>query len=503
MPMIGAIDVGTNAMRMAIGFVDGDRRVHVVEDHREPVRLGAEVFSGGNISSDTGWRAVRALKKFRERLDRHGVEHVRAVATSALREARNRGRFLERAARFAGIRLSVIGGEEEARLVHLAVAERVNLKKKLALLIDVGGGSVEISLVNKKRILAAESFKMGAVRLLQILEEKKQGEEDFFKMVQEYVEPALKRFRRAIGKKKIDCCIGVGGNIETLGYLKKKILNGDDNGSVSRREIEVILKRLEALTVEERMRRLFLRPDRADVIVPAAIVLHQVLKESGVSRALIPGVGLKEGILIDLIPEAYEERVELHRDQVLTSALQLGQKYAFDERHAKTVAGFAARLFDSTRRLHGLSEEDRLLLEVAAFLHDVGQYVGASGHHKHTFYILQSSPLIGLNPVQKLVVANAARYHRKSLPSLNHLPFKALPPVERKRVEKLAALLRLADALDVEHAGKVAGFSLQRKKKGLILRLQGKGDMLLERWALARKANLFEKIFRLKLNVAA
>ncbi len=503
MPMIGAIDVGTNAMRMAIGFVDGDRRVHLVEDHREPVRLGAEVFSGGNISSDTAWRAVRALKKFRERLDRHRVEHLRAVATSALREARNRGRFLERAARFAGIRLSVIGGEEEARLVHLAVAERINLKNKLALLIDIGGGSVEISLVNKKRILAAESFKMGAVRLLQILEEKKQGEEDFFRMVQEYVEPALKRFKRAIGKRKIDFCIGVGGNIETLGYLKKRMLDAEDNGYVTRKEIEAILKKLEALTVEERMRRLFLRPDRADVIVPAAIVLHQVLKEAGVSRALIPGVGLKEGILIDLIPEAYEERVDLHRDQVLTSALQLGRKYAFDERHAKTVARFAGKLFDLTRRLSQLSEEDRLLLEVAALLHDIGQYVSASGHHKHSFYILQSSPLIGLNPLQRQVVANVARYHRKSLPNMNHIPFKALPPAERKRVEKLAALLRLADALDVEHAGKVAGFSFRKRKRGLVMRLRGGGDMLLERWALARKSNLFEKVFKLKLNVAA
>ncbi|MGH8003401.1 MAG: HD domain-containing protein [Limisphaerales bacterium] len=501
--MIGAIDVGTNAMRMAIGFVDGDRRVHVVEDHREAVRLGAEVFSGGNISSDTGWRAVRALKKFRERLDRHRVEHVRAVATSALREARNKSRFLERALRFAGIRLSVIGGEEEARLVHLAVAERIDLKNRLALLIDIGGGSVEISLVNRKGIMAAESFKMGAVRLLQILEEKKQGEEDFFRMVQEYVEPALKRFKRAIGKKKIDCCIGVGGNTETLGYLKKKILGADDSGSITRKEIEAVLKKLEALTVEDRMRRLFLRPDRADVIVPAAIVLHQVLKEARINRALIPGVGLKEGILIDLIPEAYEHRVDLHRDQVLASALQLGRKYAFDERHAKTVARFAARLFDSTRRLSRLSEEDRLLLEVAALLHDIGQYVSASGHHKHTFYILQSSPLIGLNPLQKLVVANVARYHRKSPPSLNHLPFKALPPDARKRVEKMAALLRLADALDVEHAGKVSGFALQKRKRGLVLRLRGNGDMLLERWALARKSELFEKVFKLKLAVAA
>lgn len=503
MPMIGAIDVGTNAMRMAIGFVDGDRRVHLVEDHREPVRLGAEVFSGGNISSDTAWRAVRALKKFREHLDRHRVEHVRAVATSALREARNKNRFVERAARFAGIRLSVIGGEEEARLVHLAVAERINLKNRLALLIDIGGGSVEISLANRKGILAVESFKMGAVRLLQILEEKKQGEEDFFRMVQEYVEPALKRFKRAIGKKKIDCCVGVGGNIETLGYLKKKLLKSDGGGFLTRAEIEGILKKLEALTVEERMQRLFLRPDRADVIVPAAIVLQQVLKEARVGRVLIPGVGLKEGILIDMIPEAYEHKVDLHRDQVLASALQLGRKYAFDERHAKTVARFAARLFDSTRRLSRLSEEDRLLLEVAALLHDIGQYVSLSGHHKHTFYILQSSPLIGLNPKQKLVVANVARYHRKSPPSLNHLPFKTLSPAERKRVEKLAALLRLADALDVEHAGKVAGFSLQRKRGGLVLRLRGKGDLLLERWSLARKSELFEKVFKLKLNVAA
>jgi exopolyphosphatase/guanosine-5'-triphosphate,3'-diphosphate pyrophosphatase len=370
-------------------------------------------------------------------------------------------------------------------------------------LIDIGGVSVEIALVNRRGIVAAESFKMGAVRLLQILEEKKQGEEVFNRMVQEYVEPALKRFKRAIGRKKIDCCIGVGGNIETLRYLKKKFLGANGDTPITRREIELILKKLESLTVEERMRRLLLRPDRADVIVPALIVLQQVLKEARVSRVIIPGVGLKEGILADLIPEAYEHRVDLHRDQVLASALHLGRKYAFDEGHAKTVARLAARLFDSTRRLHRLGEENRLLLEVAAILHDIGQYVSLSGHHKHTFHLVQSSPLIGLNPLQKMVVANVARYHRKSLPSLKHEPFLALRPAQRREVARLAALLRLADALDVEHAGKVKGFVLQKRKRNLALEIRGKGDLLLEKWALARKSDLFEKTFKMKLTVAA
>ncbi len=501
MPTIAAIDVGSNAMRIAVGSANGSRRLELVESIREPVRLGQDVFTKGLISEETTERATGAFLRFRQFIDAHGAKFTRAVATSALREAFNRDLFIDRMAQASGIEINVIGPEEEARLIHLAVTESVNLKNKLAMLVDIGGGSVEVSLASQSQIMATESFNMGTVRLLQKLEEKKLGERHFNALVREYVDATNERLKKEIGTENIDFCIGTGGNIETLGDLRRDLLGKDRNTVINTEELDTLVKNLQGLTFEERIQKLHLRPDRADVIIPASIVLQKVIKQAGVSQVLIPHVGLKDGLLLDMIQDLYDGRKPLHRDQVLASARRLGKKYAFDEQHGATVARLAAQLFDETRSLHNLDDESRLLLEVAAWLHDIGQFVNIMGHHKHTYYLLSTIPLIGLSDSQRAIVANVARYHRKSFPNLKHEPYRNLPVKDRVIVSKLAAILRLADALDTEHAGKVGEFAVEHKQPKFILKLKGQGDLLLEKWALAKKAALFEEVFSVKFSI--
>src|SRR5258708_7415553 len=194
MPTLAAIDVGSNAMRLAVGFMDHNRKLHVVEDLREPVRLGQDVFTKGSISKETTQRAIEAFKRFKEVIEQHQVLKIRAVATSALRESRNRDPFIKKIHQSTGIELKPITSEEEALLVYLAVSKRIALEDKTAMLIDIGGGSVEITLAHNEKILATESFQMGAVRLLQVLEQKKYGEKKFNQMVQEDAEAPRKRF---------------------------------------------------------------------------------------------------------------------------------------------------------------------------------------------------------------------------------------------------------------------------------------------------------------------
>jgi exopolyphosphatase/guanosine-5'-triphosphate,3'-diphosphate pyrophosphatase len=501
MPTIAAIDVGSNAIRLAIGSVDGHRRLGLLESLREPVRLGQDVFTQGLISEETTERAIEAFLKFRQLMDQHGVKHSRAVATSALREAFNRDLFIDQVAQATGIEICVIGPEEEARLIHLAVTDTINLKNKLAMLVDVGGGSVEITLASNGHILSTGSFNMGTVRLLQKLEEKKLGERHFNVLVREYVDATKKRLKKEIGNQKIDLCIGTGGNLEALGDLRQELLGKDRNSLIAEEELDALVKHLQGLSYEERIQKLRLRPDRADVIVPAAIVLQKVLKQAGVNEVLIPHVGLKDGLLLDIVAELYDDRKPLRRDQVLASAVQLGRKYAFDEQHGTTVARFAVQLFDETRHLHHLDDESRLLLEVAAMLHDMGQFVNIMGHHKHTYYLLASTPLLGLSDAQRAIVANVARYHRKSFPTLKHEPYRSLSVKDRVTVSKLAALLRLADALDTEHAAKVSRISVEGKKRQVIMTLKGDGDLLLEKWALVKKSALFEEVFSVKFSI--
>ncbi len=499
MPTLAAIDVGTNALRLVIGNVDGERKLTLVENIRDPVRLGQDVFTKGSISEETIDRAVEAFVKFKTAIDQHSAKWTRAVATSATREAFNKEIFLDRIAQASGIEIDVIGPEEEARLIHLAVADAVNLKGRLAMLVDIGGGSAEITLASNGDIISTESFRMGAVRLLQVLEEKKRGERHFNQLVREYVDAAQRRIRKEIGEKKIDLCVGTGGNIESLGQLRREVFNKERETTISRDELDALVKKMQGMTFEERIQQLRLRPDRADVIVPAAIVLQKIVKLADVGEVEIPGVGLKDGLLLDMIAELYGEQKHLHRNQVLSSALQIGRKYAFDEQHGTTTAGFAVKLFDETKALHNLTIEYRLLLEVAALLHDIGQFVNITDHHKHTQYLLLANPVIGLTQTQMAVVANIARYHRKSMPKPQHEAYAMLSSKERVAISKLAALLRLADAMDNEHAAKVSDFEVDYKKPKFTIRLCGEGDLLLEKWALARKSEMFEEVYSARL----
>lgn len=501
MATLAAIDVGSNALRLAVGSVNGDRKLTILEDLREPVRLGQDVFTGGLMSEDVMNRAAEAFGRFREVIDRHGARWTKAVATSATREAFNKEIFLDRIAQATGIDIEVIGPEEEARLVHLAVADRINLKNRLALLVDMGGGSTEITLASNGSILVTESFRMGAVRLLQVLEERKHGERRFGQLVREYADAAQRRITRELGDRRIDLCAGTGGNIESLGQLRREVFGKDRASVITKEELDALVRKLQGMTFAERIREFRLRPDRADVIVPAGIVLQKIVRLARVDEVQIPGVGLKDGLLLDMVAELYGEQRAVRRDQVIASALQLGRKYGFDEQHGLTTAKFAARLFYETRQLHGLTLDHRLLLEVAALLHDIGQFVSVTDHHKHTHYLLTAAPVIGLTAPQMAVVANVARYHRKSPPKPQHEAYARLSPKERAVVSKLAALLRLADAMDNEHASRVADFTLELRKPRVMLRLRGEGEMLLEKWALAKKAAMFEEVFSVRLVV--
>jgi exopolyphosphatase/guanosine-5'-triphosphate,3'-diphosphate pyrophosphatase len=501
MPILAAIDVGSNALRLAIGDVDNQQHVTMLESLRESVRLGQDVFANGIISEATMDQAVAAFERFRQSIDLRGASWTKAVATSAVREALNREIFVDRLAGASGIDVTAIGPEEEARLIFLSVADKLNLKNKLAMLIDIGGGSTEITLAEDESIVATESFRLGAVRLLNLFEEKKHGEARFNQLLREYMDATQKKIKKEIGSRKIDLCVGTGGNIETLGDLCSSLLRREQNSELSDDDLDVLVKKLQGITYEQRIQELGLRPDRADVIVPASIVLQKIIRVAGVKEVVIPHVGLKDGLLIDMIQELFGEKRPLRRDQVLASAIQLGRKYMFDEQHATTVARYAVRLFDETRSLHNLGMEYRLLLEVAALLHDIGNFVNSTDHHKHTYYLVSVSPLIGLTQAQLAIVANVARYHRKSMPKPQHDGYRALSSKERVVVSKLSALLRLADAMDNEHASKVESFSVEYKKPKLTVRLRGDGDLLLEKWALVKKAPMFEDVFSVKFAI--
>src|SRR5262249_11873652 len=300
MPTIAAIDVGSNAIRLSIATVNADGGHQAVYNLREAVRLGQDVFTNGIISPQTIDRMLQCFTDFKKKLEEHGVNHVKAVATSALREATNRDAVLKAVNKATGLEISIIGAEEEARLIHLAVKATVNLKNKVALLVDIGGGSVEVGLADDNTVRCTESYAMGSVRLLKMLDEKA-GEERFNQLVTEYVDATQRRLEQEIGNQKIDVCVGTGGSIESLGELSKVMFNHSSSQMLTAEELKGLVKNLLATSIEDRIRDMRLRADRADVIFPAAIVLHKIVQQAGVDEVVIPGIGLKDGVLLELL----------------------------------------------------------------------------------------------------------------------------------------------------------------------------------------------------------
>jgi exopolyphosphatase / guanosine-5'-triphosphate,3'-diphosphate pyrophosphatase len=499
---VAAVDVGSNAIRFLAAEFSTLSEYQVLVEERVPVRLGHDVFLSGKLAPDAMDGAVEAIAGFRRSMEALGIEHYRAVATSATRESRNGAEFVERVREETGIQLEAITGQEEARLVFVAVQNRVPFGDDKWISVDVGGGSVEVSLVDATGILWSESHVMGSVRLLEELSVAGDEPGRFQRLLQEYMAtlqiPAIARQYEPRG------VIATGGNAEALAKLSGVAAARGRVAVVPLARARASIELLSRLSFRQRVEQLGLREDRADVILPASMIYERVALLAGVDDIVVPAVGLKDGVLIDLVEDlathqAHEDRKER---QALAGAVALGKRYLFDEAHALHVARLAGSLFDQLEKVHGLEAVDRRMLLAAAVLHDIGTFVGYKKHHKHSLYLIANSEIPEFTQREIDIIANLARYHRKGVPAEHHVMFTALSAEDRQRVVKLASLLRLADALDREHIQAVRGVKARATKSGkLKLELDATGDLLLERWALRRKGGLFTETFGLEIEV--
>lgn len=494
---IAAIDVGSNAMRLGIAVQDEKRLPQLILRHREPVRLGHDAFTTGVLSEATCQDAIEAFHQFRRILDQHHVTRLRGTATSAMRDSRNGRDLVRRIEEETGIKLDVISGEEEARLVHYSIMHRADLSDKLALLIDIGGGSVEVTLCDDGEIIAAQSFKIGTVRLLEMLGEG----DDFQALLSEYLDGARKKLKELIGIRKVDVAIGTGGNVGALGELGVRLFNKSDATELSRKELKEIIRKLESLSFEQRMEELELRPDRADVILPAAMVIYEIM-ELGKTKCLqIPDASLLDGVMLDMV-ESESGAMHSSRRNLLAWARSLKKKYHVDQRYAKETSRLALQLFDhTTGRLHSWNNRDRLLLEIAARVHEIGMYVRIGGYHRHAAYLISASPLLGIRDDEKAVMAQIVRYQRKAAPDQDHADYARLSEVDQQKVLQLSAILRLAIALNKERRDRVQCLSIEHDEDVLALQISGAGDLLLERWAALKTDDYFHMAFGCHLKV--
>jgi len=495
---VAAIDVGSSALRMTVGEVDDSWKVRPIENIRIPVRLGQDVFTKGTLDETSMQQTLDAFRRFQHVAGDFGVSRLRAVATSAMREAGNGQKLADRIYRASAIKVEIIDGDEEARLIHQAVTHALDIKNKRTLMIDIGGGSVEVTLSTGRNIVYTGSYKMGTVRLLKNLEIKGRSKQTFSELAGEYAESARRRIEHEIGTEKISICVGTGGNVEEIGRLRQKLFKADSDRLITLDELERMIERLSQMSIEERIQKLKLRPDRADVILPAAIILHLVASQARVKQIVIPNVGLKDGILLDLAQELSLAPRPQRREQVMESAMHLGRKYKFDEEHAMLTSRLASQLFSQSASLHDLDDDDLLLLEAGTLLHDIGHFINTIDHDKHGQYLLNANHLIGLSESEQDIVANLVRNHRSKAPSMDEESFKSLPQKDRLTVLKLAALLRLADSMDVSHTSRIQHVTLKQGKYNWQLKLSS--GLMLEKWTIDKRKALFQSVFNVHLD---
>ena len=499
---IAALDAGSNAIRAVVARASSATEIRELASARWSVRLGHNVFTRKRLDPRTMERAVEAFRHFRSLLDRYEVDEYSAVATSAMREAANRDALISRIFREAGIELVAISAAEEARLVREAVFGVSVGRFSPRLILDLGGGSLELNFLRGRKVERGFALPLGTVRLMEQLDLSGPFTPDSFNALQSRVRSVLRSCLHEPPQVGRSSAVACGGNAEALSRIAPGPRVAGFN-TLNLRRLREILWEILRLDVEGRMDTFGVRRDRAEVIGVAAVVFTTLAELLDLHQLIIPGVGVREGVLHELAAahfgpaSANDERAEALRQQARRFAARMHS----DAGHCEQVRRMAAQLFDQLAPVHELPSSQRVTLELGALLHDVGIAVNAKGHHKHGEYLVRHADIPGLSNHQQSVVACLVRYHGESTPEPHHRLYSALAAADRIRVRQLAALLRIAVALDAGRTQAVRRVEAKIQRKSILLRLVASEAQVNLR-ELRRKAKFFEAEFGIPVRFA-
>ena len=495
---LAAIDLGTNSVHMVIANVTPDGRIEVIDRVKEMVRLGKRAFTTGQLSTESMSLAARALKTFGRLARVRRVERLRVVATSAVREARNGERFVARLRRETGLPVQIISGPEEARLIFRATRHALGLDGGPHLLVDVGGGSVELSLAQDGRPLWMRSLPLGVARLTQQFLTKDPPSASQVRALERHLEHELDDLLTRVRRAGAVQAIGTSGTVHTL-VAMALAARGEDaprlhGASAAVDQIARLRQRVLALDAEERAELPGMDAKRADLMPAAVILLETILSRAGGLDLVVCSWALREGVLLDLARAASGQAPASPAGR-RRSVQALATRYAGTNAHGRHVALLALQLFDTLAPDLGLPPPSRELLEYAALLHDIGHAIEHDRHQRHTCYLIRASDLLGFSPVEIETIALVARGHRKQAPRLSDPDVQTLPPASRRLVRGLAALLRVADALDRTHFGVIERVRMSRQRGRLVITTETGGESAeLELWAAERRVDSLSRL---------
>jgi len=499
---LAAIDVGSNSIHMVVGQADADGGLTTLWRMKEPVGLGRMSFPSRRLSKVAMDSAITTLARFKQAALQRGAEKIVAVATSAVREATNGGDLIERARRELGLFIRVVSARDEARLIYLGVRHAMTLKSP-HLIVDIGGGSVEFIVGDERRSLLLESRKLGAARMTAKFVHTDPLSKSDRESLRRHFERELAPMFKNIAALKPTGAIGTSGTLENIaamcGSTPSPASNGHaaHAGMIERRKFDDLAKELIRSGAKDRSKMRGLDDQRRDQIVAGSMLVSEIFDRLHLKRITMCPSALREGILLDYLARHLPDlaiRREIP-DPRRRSVLDLARRCDWHRTHSEQVTSICLQLFDELRPLHKLGANERELIEYASMLHDIGWHIGRKGHHKHSMYLIANGELKDFTAEEVQIIANIARYHRKTPPNRKHEEYESLPASSRRVVDVGAALLRIADGLDRSHANVITGLACRIDEKRVKCMLSTRADAELEIWAARRKMDWFEEVF--------
>ncbi len=501
---IAIIDVGSNNIKLEIHSIDMRGRTELLYYDKIQARLGHSVFLSQKLDEENIKNAVEGLRHFANTIKKFQCKTTLAYGTAALREV-NPEEFLRLVQKETSLQIKVITGIEEARMVYYGVLAHTPFNGRNFFLNDIGGGSTEVSIANEKDILFMESLRLGTVRLKELF--TAEDNPPNYEMMENYIKKVIHPYLNDIKKYKIDMGLSTGGTAKNiLDILAARFKLPEENGIpvIPTANLEKLAIEIKQMTPREIAKIKGLDITRADIIAHGVVLLHNIVRILDVDASLVSSRGFRDGALADFIYRKKNKHIYLERQKMFrTKGLEeIMHKYNVNEIHARQCAELGMKLFDLLKDTHNLSTANSEILYAASLLHDVGIFIDYSQHHKHSFYLIYNSVILGFSDKDKFIIALVARYHRKGLPKPSHLEYMSLSQEDKDIVLKLSAILRIADALDNSYSYAVKRVELLESTGNKItLGIAGKSDLTLELWSVERKKDYFEKVFQKKLSV--
>jgi exopolyphosphatase/guanosine-5'-triphosphate,3'-diphosphate pyrophosphatase len=503
--LVAVIEIGSTGVRLLVAQMQGDSQWKVMDRAGRPVVLGRGVFNTGELSRESLLECIAVLQNYRELLAGWGIAtaDVHVIATSALRVARNRDIFIDRIRQETGFNVSMVDGIEENRLMYLGV--RFALKQDLPLfwransmIIEIGGGSTEIMLLRRGQMVAAHSVKMGTIIIDQHIRLGTGPGQSHERYMSEAIRNTSDIINAEMELAHVRTFVVAGSDAQLASIHAGSELN-EHCRVIRRNDFIAFADKIRNYSTEECVRNLGISYQDAEGFKPGIFVLRLFLERIGAAQVVVPFISIREGYLIDLALGVDSEQQEEFYSQIIASAVNLGRKFHFYEAHARYVAKFSVVLFDALTKEHGMNRRQRMMLETAAILHDIGTYIKASGHNRHGHYIISNSEIFGLPRDELDVIANVIRYHRGEPPTQSDIEYISLQREERMLVLKMASILRVADALDRGHSQQIKSLTVEHRAETIALHTRGAYDLSLEHMGLEEKANFFQDVFGYKV----